>query len=77
MPGTSTAVTDRGKRSRSGSSTRQRSGQKKLSLLPWEEAALEFLRDQGGFDSVQKLILDRLAPEMAAAREQLQLAEAS
>lgn len=62
---------DRPKRSRSGSSTRQRSGQKKLSLLPWEAEALEFLRDQGGYESVQKLILDRMAPEMLAAREHL------
>ncbi|SKZ03535.1 Uncharacterised protein [Mycobacteroides abscessus subsp. bolletii] len=62
------------KRSRSGSANRQRSGQKKLSLLPWEEAVLEHMKAQGGFESVSKLILDRLGPEMLALRDELHLA---
>lgn len=60
--------TEVSKRRRSGSETRQRNRQYKLSLLPQEEQVLQQLADEEGLPNIQQYILRKLIePAMAAA----------
>ncbi|MDX1886914.1 MULTISPECIES: hypothetical protein [Mycolicibacterium] len=53
------------RKSRSGSSNRQRNEQVKLNLLPTERQRLQQLADRGGYQNVQAYIMDKLQPDLA------------